>query len=421
LHIVISLSTIYLCTAIAGLVAAIGLTLQWMLDRREKAPGWWALAMWVGAAAMAMVSTRGVAPNWFSLGLGNAVAMTAYSIAVGGFIVFLDRKPRIPLMFLGAALWLGCYFGSEAFRETLILRVGLLTVLTAACAILTVRLCWQGWQREQLPTFLVAIGVYNLHLIAYAVRMVLGIIGAVTDQNGVIDAPWLPVVGLANFALIITTTFIYLALVKERAERRYRLAAEIDSLTSAHSRRFFVAETRALLAHKPSSGVLAVMDLDYFKSVNDTYGHMAGDKVLESFGRLIKRRLAPGMVFGRLGGEEFGLFMQGMNAPAAHAFLDELRAEVAKLAIPFMGHALKVTASIGAAPIDEVGGDFDHLMAAADNALYVAKEEGRDQVSIFTPSMRLRKIIEADGEESRVSLAKARVSRISVRNTAGQN
>ena len=415
----ISISTIYLCTAIAGLVSTVGLTLQWLHDRRERSTGWWAISLGLATVAMVMLSTRGYLPHWFAVGLANALSLTAFAMCAAGYALFIGWRPRIGLVLLAPAIWLSAYFGFEGFRESLVARMSLLTAVMTVCSLLIVRFCWAGWKKERLPTFLVAIAVYGLHSMMHFARLLLGMTWSSREINGQIDTPWIATVGLATFALVVMSSFVALALVKERTERRYKLAAEIDGLTSAHSRRYFVAEVRAQLARKPTNGVLSVIDLDFFKSVNDTYGHMAGDRVLESFGRLVRRRLGQGMVFGRLGGEEFGLFLAGMNEEASSAFLDSLRQDVAAMSIPFMGNSLRVTASIGAAPIEDVGSDFDHLMAAADNALYVAKEEGRDQVRVFTPSMRLRKIVEADGEESRVSLAKARVSRISVRNTFG--
>jgi diguanylate cyclase (GGDEF)-like protein len=157
-----------------------------------------------------------------------------------------------------------------------------------------------------------------------------------------------------------------------------------------------------------------VLDLDYFKKINDTYGHMAGDRVLQCFAGHVASQLKPGIIFGRLGGEEFGLFMAGHTDEQASAFIEKIRSGTEALDIHVNGNILKVTASIGMASIDEAGLDFDHLMAGADNALYVSKNEGRNRASMFHPTMRIQKILEA-GKESRVSLSKNRVSRISVR------
>jgi diguanylate cyclase (GGDEF)-like protein len=261
---------------------------------------------------------------------------------------------------------------------------------------------------------------FSLHSVLYLVRIPTTLLYPATEVRGVITAPWLASFALEGFALTIFSTFVFMALIKERAERRYRLAAEIDSLTSVSSRRFFVSETHAALARRPKSAFLALLDLDFFKKINDTYGHMAGDKVLQSFAAHVSGRLRPGMAFGRLGGEEFGLFLPDCSEGEAIEFLEELRAGVEALEIRFNGNVLKATTSIGVAGIEEAGHDFDHLMAGADNALYIAKDCGRNRVSVFRLAMRLEKIVEG-GRESRLSLGKHRVSRLSVRSRPGRN
>ncbi|WP_312858544.1 GGDEF domain-containing protein [Rhizobium sp. G21] len=198
-------------------------------------------------------------------------------------------------------------------------------------------------------------------------------------------------------------------------ERRYRLAAEIDGLTGAATRRHFVERSTAILAAKPKHAALAVLDLDYFKKVNDTYGHLAGDAVLRAFGSHVGKRLEDGMLLGRMGGEEFALLMPDVDEERAEAFLESLRMSVEQATTHFNGNGLKVTTSIGMASIDVAGRLFDHLLAGADHALYVSKEQGRNKVSVFSQAMQLRTVLEKDGGETRVSLRTKRVSRVSVR------
>nr|WP_246748592.1 GGDEF domain-containing protein [Rhizobium setariae] len=245
------------------------------------------------------------------------------------------------------------------------------------------------------------------------------IVSPVQDVSVNYGSLWYAVVSLEAFVHCVFASFVFLALIRERAERRYKLAAEIDSLTSVASRRYFVSETRDLLARKPKAASLAVLDLDYFKKINDTYGHMAGDRVLQIFARYVENELEGGMVFGRLGGEEFGLFVANRSEGEVAAFIEKIRAGVEALDMRFNGQVLKVTTSIGIASIAEAGLDIDHLMAGADNALYVSKHGGRNRASVFHPAMRIQKIFE-NGEESRISLSKKRLSRISIRSKPGR-
>ena len=417
---ILSIPTIMICTSITTTIVAMALTYVWLVERgREKAVGWWCLSMWVATLATAILATRTILPAWFNLGLGNMGVVLAFGLAWAGFTAFSGRRPSYWIVVMGAVAWALCFYGVEEIRTDINRRIILSAVLCGSYGALIVRSAWLGWKGERLPSFLATVVFYSLHCLAYFARIPAALLYPATEHNGEIHASWFGFVAIEGFAVTIFSTFVFMALIKERAERRYRLAAEIDSLTSASSRRYFVSETRAALARNPKTAILAVLDLDLFKKINDTYGHMAGDRVLQSFAHSVSSALRPGMEFGRLGGEEFGLFLPDCSEQEASDFLESLRAGVEALDIRFSGNVLKVTTSIGAASVAEAGLDFDHLMAGADNALYLSKGQGRNRVTLFSLAMRLEAIIEG-GRECRVSLSKKRVSRISVRSRPGR-
>lgn len=411
---VLSVPTIFICTGITMLMVAIALTLYWSFDRREPATAWWAAGMWAGFLGVSFGATRLVMPAWFGIGLSNALLLLCMSVVAAGFTAFAGTRPSRIAIAAGPAIWAALYAGSEAFREEITYRVVMLSVVMAIYSAFMVRRAWDGWKSEHLPTFLATVLIYGAHGLMYVARIPVSILYPAKNVNGQIVAPWGGIFFLEGFALTVMSAFVFLSLIKERAERRYRLAAEIDGLTTAATRRFFVSQTRDLLARKQPKGVLAVIDLDHFKSINDSFGHMGGDRVLRTFGTHVTRQLEDGMIFGRLGGEEFGIFIPGRTDREAGEFLEGLRAGVEALEIPFMGNPIRVTISIGLASVRDAGVDFDHLMAAADSALYIAKEEGRNRVRFFSVSMRMHRIVEA-GMESRVGLAESRLSRAGVR------
>jgi diguanylate cyclase (GGDEF)-like protein len=415
----LSIPTVFICTSITTVIVALALSYLWATDGREKAIGWWCASMWAATIGTAMLATRTALPPWFSIGLGNPITVLAFGFSWAGFVAFSGERPSRFLAFAAAAAWLLLYFGVDAFRGEVNSRIIFISVVFATYGLLVVRCAWRGWCSERLPSYVATMIFFGLHSLVYLVRIPVTLVSPATEVRGMISAPWLASFVLEGFTLTIFSTFVFMALVKERAERRYRLAAEIDSLTGASSRRHFVSATRTALARRPKSAFLAVLDLDFFKKINDTYGHMAGDRVLQSFARHVSMQLQPGMVFGRLGGEEFGLFLPDCAESEAFDFLERLRGSVEDLDIGFNGNVLKITSSIGVAGTEEAGLDFDHLMAGADNALYIAKARGRNGVCMFSLAMRLEKIVE-NGGESRVSLAKKRVSRISVRSRLGR-
>lgn len=156
-----------------------------------------------------------------------------------------------------------------------------------------------------------------------------------------------------------------------------------DSLTGIFNRRYFYESARIELSRcirQKSGASMLMMDLDYFKTVNDQFGHEGGDQVLIEITALVRDLLRNYDIFGRLGGEEFGIFLPDTDLAEANVIgmriLDKLRQHV--FLPPLETHS--VTASMGVAGIDETRTTLDVLIRAADEKLYLAKREGRDNV-----------------------------------------
>lgn len=131
-------------------------------------------------------------------------------------------------------------------------------------------------------------------------------------------------------------------------------------------------------SHRPVS--LAMLDIDFFKRVNDTYGHPVGDEMLREVAKACSELMPDGATFARLGGEEFAALLPGQDAPAAILLAEAMRKAVSKIVVAVPDGVLKVTASLGCATLDEVDGTVNRLIALADERLYAAKREGRDRV-----------------------------------------
>lgn len=163
--------------------------------------------------------------------------------------------------------------------------------------------------------------------------------------------------------------------------------AGTDPLTGLYNRRAFLGHLRSALT-VPSA--LLMLDLDHFKTINDTYGHPAGDAALVAFSRLLRTRLRPQDISARLGGEEFAVLLPDTGAEAAWQIAERLRTAIAAQTIAYGGATFGITASIGVAgypaedPADAATPDA--LLRMADRALYAAKHAGRDRVSGLPPS-----------------------------------
>jgi diguanylate cyclase (GGDEF)-like protein len=121
-------------------------------------------------------------------------------------------------------------------------------------------------------------------------------------------------------------------------------------------------------------------DLDGFKLVNDQHGHRAGDRVLRSFGRFVRRELEEGFLVGRYGGDEFGIVLPGFGVAAAVEVLERLRRRFAAIRHSTAAGGVRVTLSIGIADFPRHH-ELSTLTRAADLALYRAKEKGRNRVA----------------------------------------
>ncbi|MEO8619528.1 MAG: diguanylate cyclase, partial [bacterium] len=162
--------------------------------------------------------------------------------------------------------------------------------------------------------------------------------------------------------------------------------SEDDDLTGALVRRAFVNVTAAVLAERRRTNApvsLLVIDIDEFKSVNDRFGHLAGDDALRTVAGVVRDQLRPGQYVGRYAGDEFVVLLPGLDAISARDVAESMRRTIASLSIPLHDdpdRSLSVTLSIGVATAPEHGESFEALFTTADRALFDAKRTGRDKV-----------------------------------------
>ena len=173
----------------------------------------------------------------------------------------------------------------------------------------------------------------------------------------------------------------------ERIAQQLYESSVRDPLTRAHNRRYLVERLASEVAyarrHKTPLGLILI-DLDHFKRVNDTHGHMAGDEVLREVASLVQRLIRAEDVFARFGGEEFVLLVRGIAHANVGRFAERVRAAVERLEMSAGDVPLRATLSAGYASIDEVPADEpstpDRLLRMADERLYRAKTAGRNRV-----------------------------------------
>lgn len=176
----------------------------------------------------------------------------------------------------------------------------------------------------------------------------------------------------------------YIEILRRRVDRGIELSI-IDPLTGLYNRRYMMNQLNQLLnrsAHSDNPVSIAAFDIDHFKAVNDTYGHDAGDVVLEEFARRLKENVRPMDIVCRQGGEEFMVIMPETRGDMACFAAERIRRSIAEA--PFKVSAshlsLNVTVSAGVATEEARSRTTDELLKRADEALYKAKDSGRNRV-----------------------------------------
>jgi diguanylate cyclase (GGDEF)-like protein len=183
-------------------------------------------------------------------------------------------------------------------------------------------------------------------------------------------------------------TLFRFALVDEEEEsalRRVYEGAILDGLTGVFNRKHLeqrIASELSFAQRHESPLSIIMIDVDHFKKVNDTYGHLAGDAVLKTVASVLSRTIRPEDVVARYGGEEFVVVARGIEADGAVALADRLRSAVAAETIRFEDHEIRVTSSAGVASLACCGESRDRetLLGTADRRLYAAKQGGRNRV-----------------------------------------
>lgn len=186
----------------------------------------------------------------------------------------------------------------------------------------------------------------------------------------------------------VVTWFLFDLLKKlDSLEKEMRGLANNDHLSNTLTKKAFLelANDRMKIARREKQDIsLLMMDLDHFKIVNDTYGHLAGDYVIKSVGQLLNRNKREADLAGRFGGDEFIMLLWGTDAAGAIQFASDLCVTVKRLELQHNGNIINLSTSIGLSGV--YGGNHEEvteIVSQADKALYLAKKSGRDKFVAF--------------------------------------
>jgi diguanylate cyclase (GGDEF)-like protein len=257
-------------------------------------------------------------------------------------------------------------------------------VVNALLALLAGTVAAEFWRdrADNLPSRHGLVAIYLLLVVSFAVRAAHGLplrLGVLGDMP---EPVMLEINLLMSMIHAAVGAALVLSIAFERRAASLMHAALLDPLTGLPNRRAFETALRRRVAEGPQERfALALLDVDFFKRVNDRYGHAAGDLVLCRFANACSSVLQPGDQIYRIGGEEFALIVQAAAAPEAHAIVERVRHAASNCATRVEGDDITITASAGLCHSSSVARDFDALLEAADAQLYHAKHHGRNQTA----------------------------------------
>jgi diguanylate cyclase (GGDEF)-like protein len=238
-----------------------------------------------------------------------------------------------------------------------------------------VRLPDAAWRKVLLWTGVIIGGSVVLSDVASTI--VLSVLGNGINEAGLVAATLMPII-------LGGPMMFYQALRHQQLKHlnaQLDILASIDWLTDCLNRRAFTAKATERLNGAEATGTLLVIDADHFKAVNDRFGHEAGDEALQLMARTIRSTVRETDFVGRLGGEEFGVFLAGADFTAALVMAERIRFAVSRLHFAPNGESHALSVSIGGAAAVP-GSGFTDLLRMADQQLYGAKAAGRNRIEL---------------------------------------
>jgi len=386
-------------TVILGLL----LLFVWVQDRSIQALAWWGSAYLIAGLSIAMLSGKLPLNYAVSVDIASALLFAACGLSWHGARLFDDKPVRPFAMFAGALIWLlACLIPDFAASSTG--RMIVSSLIVSNYTLVTAFELWSG-RSEKLITRWPAMMVLLLHGIVFPAQIPLSMWQPVDRGATWFSSGWMALLALETLLYVIATGFIVLAMAKERNERIHKTAATVDPLTGIANRRAVVANGNKVIKTfaRPGRPVTALMfDLDFFKAINDRFGHAVGDRVLQVFASIATANLRSTDVVGRLGGEEFAAILPNMDIEGAFAAAERVRKAFEAAAVEIDGLPVRGSLSAGIAITTDSITTVDALLAIADEALYVAKARGRNRVEI---AGQLSKTVELKEAVAQVAVA----------------
>jgi diguanylate cyclase (GGDEF)-like protein len=369
-------STLYLfATMVAGMLGAMLV----LFGKQENIPAlkWWGAAYLVGAASVAIWTIGGNKLGDMLLLALQAVGFVACGMVWNASRVFHGRKPNLPGLLLGAIAWISIVLALPSLNPAMRLIAGAAIVVLYAA--LTASELWSERRRtmqKRWPTIAVPV----MHGCVLMLPILLGSLLRPHDETFT-SSVWVTAFSIELILYAIGTVFVIFMLVSDRAVTVHKTAASVDPLSGMLNRRGFTEASNQVIEREAAAGrpvTVMIFDIDHFKSINDRFGHPAGDEILKLFSTVVISSLRISDLSGRIGGEEFAALLA---CPLEEGVIvaERVREAFEASNIVCEEGPVDTTVSIGVAG-GPAGTELEVLLAAADTALYQAKRGGRNRV-----------------------------------------
>src|SRR6202790_4695841 len=300
-------STLYL---VATMVAAMLGSMLLFFGKQENIPllKCWGTTYLLGAASVALWTVAaGTLGALLTLAL-NAVGFVACGMVWNASRVFHGRKPNLPGLVLGAIAWIATVMTLQPEASEMRLTIG--AAIVAIYAALTATELWTE-RRRTMQRRWPAVAVPVLHGFVLMLPILLGdLLHPYGDLFS--GSIWVTVFSIELVLYAVGTVFVIFMLVSERTVSAHKTAASMDPLTGMFNRRGFAEATSRVIEREAHAGrpvTVMIFDIDHFKSINDRFGHPAGDEILKLFATVVINTLRITDLSGRIGGEEFAALL----------------------------------------------------------------------------------------------------------------
>ncbi|WP_133251256.1 GGDEF domain-containing protein [Pokkaliibacter plantistimulans] len=382
----IDIPSLMLVTLFASLVGMAVFGTLWHTYPREKSFPLLAAANLACLAGIATMLLRPVIGTPVSAISGNLLLPCAFLLTVAAFRQLQHRRiARWPWLIPPLLVTVLCVIGFEP--EQLGLRGQCYSLVAMLITVILLVDCYRLRARTRGLGMILLVCMGVVEFWVNGIRIIL--IEMYPQTNVLQQHPGTVVIYLGGVIYLFLQPLAFLLMYQQQLHQRLEYRADHDGLTELLNRHAFIRQASNLFQQAQQQQQrlsLALMDLDWFKRINDSYGHQAGDAVLAHFAQLLRHELhntagSQNILLARVGGEEFAVLWLGLSAKEASLQIHRLRNALAQHQLEWDGVPLTVTFSCGMAEL-VAEQTFDELYSSADHLLYRAKDNGRDCLSL---------------------------------------